>query len=172
MYQAQNGELWHTFFYIICTMRKLLLLAVMTIGMIASSVAQLAIPGEVFAQNPARFNGRKVTIKNIEIVSTNFVGSAISGPAIGPTGGSVAVAPGAIGTPTAPNTSPCRPPRGFSQIEIFFKGEPGFKACFFMMDSMKTQLEREMGNQNVDAQITFRGDYRTGYNVTFYRLGQ
>ena len=172
MVQAQNGELWHTFFCIICTMRKLLLLAVMTIGMVASSVAQLAIPGEVFAQNPARFNGRKVTIKNIEIVSQNFVGSAISGPAIGPTGGSVALTPGAIGTPTQPNVAPCRPPRGFSQVELFFKGEPEFKACFFMSDAMKAQLNREMGGQNVDAMITFRGDHRTGYNVTFYRLGQ
>ena len=41
-----------------------------------------------------------------------------------------------------------------------------------MSDMMKTQLDRELGGQQVDAQITFRGDYRTGYNVTFYRLGR
>lgn len=141
--------------------------------MVASSVAQLAIPGEVFAQNPSRFNGRKVTIKNIQIVSTpSSVGSVISGPAIGPTGSSVALTPGVIGTSATPNVTPCRPPRGFSQVDLFFKGEPEFKACFFMSDAMKNQLNREMGGQNVDAMITFRGDYRTGYNVTFYRLGQ
>jgi len=152
-------------------MRKLLLLAVMTIGMIASSVAQMAIPGEIFAQNPARFNGRKVTLKNIKVTSSNFAGSAVSGPAIAPVGGSVVLTPGAIGTPSAPNVTPCRPPRGFSQVEVFFKGEPDYKGCFFMADAMKSQLDRELGGQDVDAQITFRGDYRTGYNVTFYRLG-
>jgi len=41
-----------------------------------------------------------------------------------------------------------------------------------MAANMKAQMDRELGGQNVDAQITFRGDYRTGYNVTFYRLGQ
>jgi len=36
---------------------------------------------------------------------------------------------------------------------------------------MKQQLDREMGHENAPAQLTFRGDSRTGYNVTFYRLG-
>lgn len=152
-------------------MRKLFLLAALTIGMVASSVAQMAIPGEIFAQNPARFNGRKVTIKNIEIVKSEPVGSVISGPSIRPTG-SVVIAPGAVGTPSAPNVTPCRPPRGFSRVELFFKGEPGFSGCFFMADNMKTQLDREMGNENVPANVTFRGDYRTGYMISFYRLGQ
>ena len=152
-------------------MRKLLLLAVMSIGMIESSVSQLAITGEVFSQNPARFNGRKVTIKNIEIVKSENYGSVISGPAIGPTG-SVVIAPGAVGTPSAPNVTPCRPPRGFSRVELFFKGEPGYNGCFFMADNMKTQLDRETGNENVPANITFRGDHRTGYMISFYRLGQ
>jgi len=151
-------------------MRKLFLLAALTIGMVASSVAQMAIPGEVFASNPARFNGRKVTLKNIEIVkdvqsSTNSV--IAPGPAI-----NLQAAPGAIGTPTAPNVTPCRPPRGFSEVSIFFKADPDYKGCFFMANSMKAQLDRETGHENTPAQITFRGDYRTGYNVTFYRLGQ
>jgi len=151
-------------------MRKLFLLAALTVGMMASSIAQIAIPGEVFAGNPTRFNGRRVTIKNIEIISQDPVGPSISGPAIGPTGPMV-FAPGAAGTPSAPSTHPCRPPRGYSQVSIFFKGAPEYKGCFFMADNMKTQLDRELGGQDVDAQITFRGDYRTGYNVTFYRLG-
>jgi len=152
-------------------MRKILMTALVTIGMIGSSMAQMSIPGEVFAQNPARFNGRKVTIKNIELVSSTLNGgpnmvspSPITGTISGP------LTVGQVG-PTSPSVTPCNPPRGFSKISVFFKGEPEFKGCFFMVDTMKSQLEREMGGQNIDAQITFRGDYRTGYNVTFYRLG-
>lgn len=150
-------------------MRKFLLMTLVTIGMIGSSLSQMAIPGEVFAQNPARFNGRKVTIKNIEIVKENLHGH---GPAIGgPVGSLSHGAPGPVGSPTAPTTHPCRPPRGFSEISIFFKGAPEYKGCFFMADNMKAQLDRECGHENTPAQISFRGDARTGYHVTLYRLG-
>lgn len=150
-------------------MKKLLtlLFAAITIG---TTAAQLAIPGEVFAENPARFNGRRVTIKNIDIIgelpNSNQPQINISPAA------PFTVSPGAIGTPTAPKVAPCRPPRGFSEIIIFFKGNPGFNGCFFMQDAMKDQLYRELGGQNIEAQISFRGDHRTGYNVTFYRLGR
>ena len=49
-------------------MKKLTLLFAVAFAVVGSAMAQMAIPGEVFAGNPARFNGRKVTIKNIEIV--------------------------------------------------------------------------------------------------------
>ena len=150
-------------------MRKILLTALVTIGMIGSSVAQMAIPGEIFAGNPARFNGRKVTIKNIEIVKSDVhsQGTTIGGPV----GSFSHGAPGPVGSPTAPSTHPCRPPRGFSEVSVFFKGAPEYKGCFFMADNMKTQLDRECGHENTPAQLTFRGDSRTGYLISFYRLG-
>lgn len=149
-------------------MRKLFLLAALTIGMMASSVAQMAIPGEIFAGNPARFNGRKVTLKNVEVVNSNNAHQPgiVAGP-VGP----IQAAPGAVGTPSSPNVTPCRPPRGFSQVSVFFKAAPEYQGCFFMADAMFNQLMREVGHENTPAQITFRGDSRTGYNVTFYRLG-
>ena len=149
-------------------MKKLLSLAVLAVAVVGSAVAQMAIPGEVFAGNPSRFNGRKVTIKNVEIVKSDVTNgnSVIGGPA-----GTLNGAPGAIGTPNAPAAHPCRPPRGFSKVEIFFKGAPDYKVCFFMADNMKTQLDRECGRENTPAQITFRGDTRMGYMVSFYRLG-
>jgi len=148
-------------------MKKLILVSLFAIGMIGASVAQMAIPGEMFANNPSRFNGRKVTIKNVEVVKTDAHG----GPSIGGPAGSLSGGPGAVGTPGAPATDPCRPPRGFSEVSVFFNGSPEFKSCFFMADNMKQQLDREMGHENAPAQLTFRGDSRTGYNVTFYRLG-
>jgi hypothetical protein len=147
---------------------KKLLLSLLTIGMVATSTAQMAITGELFAANPARYNGRQTTIKNVEIVKTH----GTSGPSIGGTAGSFQQgAPGAIGTPTSPTAAPCRPPRGFSEINVSFKGAPEYKGCFFMADAMKSELDRQCGHDNTPAQLTFRGDNRTGYHVTFYRLG-
>ena len=148
-------------------MKKLVTLALLAVAVVGSAVAQMAIPGEVFAGNPSRFNGRKVTIKNVEVVKTDAHG----GPSIGGPAGSLTGGPGAVGTPSAPATHPCRPPRGFSEVSVFFKGAPEYKGCFFMADNMKQQLDRECGHENTPAQLTFRGDSRTGYNVTFYRLG-
>lgn len=145
----------------------MILSVVLTIGMIGSTFAQMAIPGEVFASNPNRFNGRKVTIKNIVIKSESVdtKNSTITGPV------NLNVAPGAVGTPSAPTVTPCRAPRGFSKLDIFFKASPEFNGCFFMADNMREQLYREMGMEDTDGQITFRGDSRTGYMVSFYRLG-
>lgn len=151
--------------YYISSMKKLSLLVVLTIGMIGSTFAQMAIPGEVFASNPQRFNGRKVTIKNIVLRDSVVISSTnIVQPLNGP-----------VSIGNAPTNSqrqlPCRPPRGFSEIDVFFKAKPEYIGCFFMADNMKAQLDRELGGESVEAQITFRGDYRTGYMVSFYRLG-
>ena len=149
-------------------MKKLVTLAVVAIAVVGSAVAQMAIPGEIFAGNPARFNGRKVTLKNIELVKADL---DQGGPAIGGPAGAVHGAPGAVGTPNAPVVAPCRPPRGFTKVEVFFKGAPEYKACFFMASNMKEQMDREIGHENTPAQITLRGDARMGYMISFYRLG-
>ena len=106
-------------------------------------------------------------VKNI-VIKSESVGtnqSPISGPV------NLNVAPGAVGTPSAPNVTPCRAPRGFSKVGVFFKGTPEFNGCFFMADNMKSQMYREIGHEDTEAQITFRGDSRTGYMISFYRLG-
>jgi hypothetical protein len=160
---------WHDFFFILEKnhMKKIYSL-LFAIAVSAASYAQMAIPGETFSLNPSRFNGRLTTIKNIEIVK----GLEKSGPQIGGTAGSLQQgAPGPIGSPTSPATAPCRPPRGYSQVDIFFKGDPQFKGCFFMVDAMKAQMERDCALEKTPAQITFRGDSRTGYHITFYRIG-
>ena len=149
-------------------MKKLTLLFAVAFAVVGSAMAQMAIPGEVFAGNSSRFNGRKVTVKNIEIVKSS---AALAGPAISGPVNTVNAAPGPVGTPSAPVTHPCRPPRGFTEVGVFFKGMPEYKGCFFMADNMYNQLMRECAHENTPAQITFRGDSRIGYMVSFYRLG-
>lgn len=147
-------------------MKKLVLLAAVAVATIGSAFSQaLAIPGEIFAENPTRFNGRKVTVKNIEILKPTEGDHAVS------IGGPVNVTPGPVGVSGPTSMLPCRTPRGFSSVEIFFKGATNFKACFFMADNMREQMYRETGHESTPAEITFRGDSRTGYMVSFYRLG-
>lgn len=150
-------------------MKKVLSFIVVAV-IAATSLAQIAIPGVVFADAPARFNGRKVTIKNVQVgpntqsvMSSAVAPMSLSGP--------IQATPGAIG-PAQQTSTPCRPPRGFAKLDVKFLEKPEFEGCFFMAQSMYNQLQREIGGQMVDAQITFRGDYRTGYNVSFYRLGK
>jgi len=155
-------------------MKKLLSLAVLAVAVVGSAVAQMAIPGVVFADNAARFNGRKVTLKNVQVDMTSQMSVATGAVAPAPLNGpATALTPGTIG-PVGPVAvqAPCRPPRGFSQVDIKFLEKPEFKACFFMADPMYNVLKRDAGGQSVDAQITFRGDARTGYNVSFYKLGK
>ena len=141
----------------------------LAIGMMGSSVAQMAIPGGIFADNPTRFNGRKVTIKNVQI---DFADLATQNGVIAPSPANLNVAPGPVGTPTTPNVTPCRAPRGFTKVKVFFLEKPEYNACFFMVNSMYEQLKRETGGITTDARITFRGDLRIGYHISFYRLGQ
>jgi hypothetical protein len=154
-------------------MKKLVLLSLLAIGMIGSSVAQFAIPGAAFADNPSRFNGRKVTLKDIKVNFTDLVVTPVSAVAPAPLAGPVqmpTVAPGPNGTGNV--AVRCNPPRGFSQVNVDFNAAPNYKGCFFMADQMYNELKRQTGGQSVDAQITFRGDARTGYNVSFYKLGK
>jgi hypothetical protein len=159
----------------ITIMKKLTVLFAVAFAVVGSAFAQMAIPGRAFADNPSRFNGRKVTVKEIKVDFTNAMNSpagAIAPAPIAPGAaiGMPQVAPGANG---AGNVAVrCNPPRGFSKVAVSFNEAPNFQACFFMADAMYNQLKREAGGQSVDAQITFRGDSRTGYNVSFYRLGR
>lgn len=154
-------------------MRKLLLIAVMTIGMVASSVAQMAIPGAIFTTNQSRFNGRKVTIKNVQVLPESISTNQMAVTPLTTNGGAVS-----IPTPTAPVVGPqgsvgivCNPPRGYKEVNILFLEEPEFKSCFFVADVMYRELMKQTGGQATDAQITFRGDSRIGYHITFFKLG-
>lgn len=153
-------------------MKKLLSLVVLAVAVVGSAVAQIAIPSAAFADNPSRFNGRKVTLKDIKVDFTNTVNTAVGAIAPAPLAGPIQMPTVAPGPNGAGNVAVrCNPPRGFSQVNVTFNSSPDYKACFFMANAMYNQLKRETGGQSVDAQITFRGDARTGYNVSFYKLG-
>jgi fructose-specific component phosphotransferase system IIB-like protein len=147
-------------------------LTILLTGLFVSvaAMAQMAIPGAAFADNPSRFNGRKVTVKDVAFDFSSTTLAVNAAPLVGSSTALSApvVAPTANGANTP--TVRCNPPRGFTKVNVNFYSAPTYKGCFFMADQMLTQLEREAGAQSVEAEITFRGDSRTGYNLTLYRL--
>jgi len=153
-------------------MKKVTTLFAVAFAFIGASMAQVVIPGESFAKNPASFNGRKVSIKNIQLDFSNKMATPtgavapMGGGAIG--AGHVAPGPGGQGA----QVQRCNPPRGFSQIDVDFLAAPDYQGCFFMGDAMYNELKRQAGGNKIDAQITFQGDNRVGYNVTFYKIGK
>ena len=153
-------------------MKKVTTLFAVAFAFIGASMAQMVIPGESFAKNPSSFNGRKVSIKNIQLDFSNKMPAPTG--AVAPVGsagmgaGSVGPGPGGQGA----QVQRCNPPRGFSQLDVNFLAAPDFEGCFYMGDAMYNELKRQAGGQNIDAQITFQGDSRVGYNVTFYKIGR
>lgn len=141
-----------------------------TIGLIGSSRGQMAIAGGIFAENPTRFNGRMITVKNIRLnMNTSGTISGAVPPASVP-GGNVNNGPSGV---SGSALQRCNPPRGFKQLDVEFSEKPEFESCFFMAESMYNQLKKEtLGQNKVDVQLTFRGDNRTGYNVMSYKLGK
>ncbi len=151
-------------------MKKAIWVMLITIGFIGSSKGQMAISGGIFAENPTRFNGRMITVKNIRLNlnSHNSVPGTV--PPVNPPGGNANNTPiGGVGS----NIQRCNPPRGFKMLDVEFIEKPEFESCFFIAESMYNQLKKEtLGQGKVDVQLTFRGDNRTGYNVMSYRLGR
>lgn len=151
-------------------MKKITTIIAVAFAVVGSATAQMVIPGETFAKNPASFNGRNVSIKNIQITASTAPVAGVVGPVTPATATPMTVAPGPAGASTVPTR--CNPPRGFKQLDVDFLAAPGYQGCFFMGDAMFTDLARHSNGKPIDVQITFRGDSRVGYNVTFYRIGR
>ncbi len=157
-------------------MKKFTTLFALAFIVVGSAFAQQAISGAIFASNPARFNGRTVTVKNVQLNMTNVtsttgtVAPGAAGVQAGPAGPAHG-APGPNGAGTA--VVRCNPPKGYQKLDVDFIEEPDYQGCFFMKEVMFNQLKKETGMQEkVDVQLTFRGDAKVGYMVTFYKLGK
>ena len=152
-------------------MRKYITFIVLALLSVSYSAAQMAIPGKAFADNPARFNGRKVSLKNVTVTIESNLSNSVVAPAPLTAPSSAINARPIVAPGPRQIIQTCRPPRGFKEVDVTFTDAPEYKGCFFMADPIYNQLKRDLGGQTVDAVITFRGDSRTGYNLTFYKLG-
>lgn len=152
-------------------MKKITTFLAIAFTLIGMSKAQMAIPGESFAQNPSRFNGRKVTVRNIQLDFSNKMPNGGAAP-IPNSSNSTNSPQGPGGMGQGNPAFRCNPPRGFQMVDVDFLAAPAYQGCFYMKENMWAELRRQAGGQKIDAQITFQGDNRVGYNITFYQVGR
>jgi hypothetical protein len=124
----------------------------------------------MFTENPSRYNGKVLTIKNIRLNlnSNNRTSGIVALPSSQPNG-AINAKSGAGTTAMVPAS--CITPKGFKQLDVVFVEKPDFQSCFFINDALYLQLKKEVkGKTLVDVQLTLRGDNRAGYNIESYRL--
>ncbi len=156
-------------------MKKIMVYIVVACLFALPSYGQTVVNGLDFANNPSNWNGKSITIKDIQINLTNHQAVAVGTPAS--TNGAISVGGSINAAPTPPAPTPaairCNPSKGFRNIDVDFIEKPEFEACFFMSDAMYSELmKKTKGKTAVDVRLTLRGDNTKGYQVTFYRIGK
>lgn len=132
-------------------------LAAVAFAFVGTAMAQMQIDGGQFANNPAQFNNKSVTLKNVTVVfsSNNHGGPAHGGPGMGPGPG------GAQG-------APCNPPRGSEKVTLKFNSAPQFNGCFFATSQLINDFKRKSGNRpEANAIVSIKGNSQMGFQISF-----
>ncbi len=121
-------------------MKKLLFLIVGIFFYMNYSSAQMAevVDANAYCNNPKKYNGRTITIKNVILKSSNQ-----NTP---PT----AMSPAGMNKPN----NPCTPPKGYKYLNIEFPN-PTYDGCFVMPMNMTTTL---VSGRDLRVTITFKAD--------------
>lgn len=163
-------------------MKKITSFLVGAFAIFSASNAQMVVDANDFYNNPSKYNGRTIVIRDITVRKASAVGATITpsaasgagtpvGPAGSPTSG--IVTPSGVtggGTPTSP-TPPapairCNPPRNFEQLEVVFPNGQT-KGCFVILSKMAAPIPT---NKDVVATITFKADTRLLNKVTMIKF--
>lgn len=143
-------------------MKKITLLFLSIFALIKMSNAQTAIDPMEFFNNPSKFNGRIVTMKDIIVHRGYKAGNDIT-PA------STQITPGS-GTSTPPNSNTtairCNAPRGYEMLEIVFPNGQT-KGCFIILTKIANPVP---SNKDVTATITFKADNRAMNKISMIKF--
>jgi hypothetical protein len=131
-------------------MKKILFLIIGFFLYINSSFAQMAevVDANTYCNNPKKYNGRTITIKNVILKSSNNN----TPPA--------AMAPAGMAKPN----NQCTPPKGYKYLNIEFPN-PTYDGCFVMPQNM---TNNNISGRDLRVTITFKADsnlYNTISNV-------
>jgi hypothetical protein len=147
-------------------MKKTLLVALISLFTQVEGYGQMSISGRIFAENPSRFNGRVITLKDIR-VKTNQQSSVVNTPVKSDKKENVNSKSKVI------PLKDCITPKGYKQFDVEFTEKPDFIGCFFIGEDLLKQFKKEtIAKSEVDIQLTVRGDSRTGYTIISYSLGK
>ena len=117
-------------------MKKLILITIALLTTLVS-YSQSIIKQTDWLKNPKRYSNKTVTIIDVEIINT----------------------------PHERTRDLCIVPKGNERVNVYFKSDPKYTACFFTNRMMSNAIKRLNTNGHLNAMITIRGDERTGYNI-------
>lgn len=146
-------------------MKKLSLTLIALFCFFKISSAQIIVDANDFASNPAKYNGRTITIKGIKIQIQDEGNSTVGGGSIGGSGNISSGSGASGGSNNAPSTR-CTPPKLYQTLNVQFN-VPTYEGCFVILSKMATIIP--VGG-SPKADLTFKADTRTMNKVTGIRL--
>ncbi len=131
-------------------MKKVILFLISIFFLSQYSSAQMVevVDANAYCNNPKKYNGRTITIKNVILKSSN-----------------TNMPPNQVMTPGAPKTvNTCNPPRGFKYLNIEFPN-PTYDGCFVISQNLTGTITT---GRDLRVTITFKSDanlYNTISNI-------
>ncbi len=104
----------------------------------ASAQMTEVVDANAYCNNPKKYNGRTITIKNVILKSSNnnSTPSAVSPIGVNKT------------------NTPCTPPKGYKYLNIEFPN-PTFDGCFVLPQNMTSTI---VSGRDIRVTITFKAD--------------
>jgi hypothetical protein len=154
-------------------MKKITSLLICSFAFFKMSNAQMVVDATDFYNNPSKYNGRTIVLKDIIVHKATAPGTTITPAGVGSPGTPVStgvttpssVTGGAPTTPAAPATR-CNPPRNFEVLEVVFPNGQT-KGCFVILSKMANPIP---SGKDVVATITFKADTRLLNKVTMIKF--
>lgn len=159
-------------------MKKITSLLASSFAFFSIANAQMVVDATDFFNNPSKYNGRTIVLKDVIVHKDAPIGTSITPAGVGTTGSPVSpggtsggvttpssVAGGAPGSTTAPAMR-CNPPRNFEVLEVVFPNGQT-KGCFVILSKMANPIP---SNKDVLATITFKADTRLLNKVTMIKF--
>jgi hypothetical protein len=154
-------------------MKKITSLLICSFAFFKMSNAQMVVDATDFYNNPSKYNGRTIVLKDIIVHKATAAGTTITPAGVGSPGAPVSTGvttPSSVtgGTPTAPvaPATRCNPPRNFEVLEVVFPNGQT-KGCFVILSKMANPIP---SGKDVVATITFKADTRLLNKVTMIKF--
>jgi len=158
-------------------MKKITSLLVCSLAFFSIANAQMVVDATDFFNNPSKYNGRTIVLKDIIVHKDVSVGTAITPAGVGASGSPVAPG-GSTGGVTTPSsisgggagaTAPamrCIAPRNFEVLEVVFPNGQT-KGCFIILSKMASPIPV---GKDVVSTITFKADTRLMNKITMIKF--
>lgn len=153
-------------------MKKIISLLICSFAFFKMSNAQMVVDATDFYNNPSKYNGRTIVLKDIIVHKTSSAGTTITPAGVGAPGTPLSTGvttPSAVAggvTISAAPATRCNPPKNFEVLEVVFPNGLT-KGCFVILSKMANPIP---SGKDVVATITFKADTRLINKVTMIKF--